>query len=73
MNKLLAVALLALVATVGCTTSSVAQVVTNVSSDGRGGVLIEKGTLMQRKYGWSYVTDVWVEDFKTTNMQLGSN
>ena len=73
MNRLLVVALIALVAMVGCTTSSVCQVVTSVSPDGRGGVIIEKGTLKQRKYSWTYVTDVWVEDFQTTNINLGSN
>ena len=73
MKKLLAVALLALVAATGCTTSSVGQVVTNVNPDGRGGVLIEKGTLKQRKYMWTYVTDIWVEDFQTGNIHLGGN
>ena len=73
MKKLLAVGLLVLVATVGCTTTSVGQVVTNVSSDGRGGLLIEKGTVKVRKYGWIYVTDVSVEDFHTANMNVGND
>jgi len=73
MKKLLALGLLALIATAGCTTSSIGQVVTNVSSDGQRGAIIEKGTLKQRKYLWTYVTEIWIEDFKTTKVQLGGS
>jgi hypothetical protein len=45
--------------------------VTNVSSDGRGGLLVEKGTLMKRTYSWIYVTDVWVDDVQTVNIAVG--
>ena len=71
MKKLLAVAVLALAVTAGCTTSGLGQVVTNVSPDGRGGINVEKGTLMKRTYSWMYVTDVWVADIQTVNMNLG--
>ncbi len=72
MNTLLALAFVCLITALGCTTNTVGQVVTNVSLDGRGGVLIDKGTLKRRKYSWVYVTDVWLEDFKTTNVQLAN-
>jgi len=73
MTRLLSLGLLALTATGGCTTSGVGQVVTNVGSDGQRRAIIEKGTLKQRKCLWTYVTEIWVEDFKTTKVQLGGS
>ncbi|MFO8008246.1 MAG: hypothetical protein R6V05_10970 [Candidatus Brocadiia bacterium] len=71
MRRFLAVALLLLIAAAGCTTNSIGQVVTNVSSDGRGGIIVEKGTLKQRSYMWTYVTDVWIDNVQTISTGLG--
>ena len=73
MRNLLAIGLLVLVATVGCSTTSVGQVVTNVSADGRGGLLIQKGTLKQQKLFGLYNTDVSVEGLHTTNVNAGND
>ena len=70
MKALLVVAALSLALAVGCSTSTIGQVVTNVTPDGHGGVLVERATVTVKTCPCGSVRSIALTDAQTTDVLL---